>query len=194
MTKLTYVTGNIHKKEELAFFFRDEPHIQIEIIDPSFKVLEIQASSCADVAAFSAKYAADKLGVPCLKSDSGLYIDCLGGLPGPYNAHFDKQIGTEKFLELMKGQINRTARLEHSFAYCEPGKEPVVFSGGSTGIIASKATGKSGRWHDQFYIPDGETETLSELRDRDKTYEQQFWGTALPEFAAWYKKNVVQDS
>ncbi|MEC9291318.1 MAG: non-canonical purine NTP pyrophosphatase [Pseudomonadota bacterium] len=194
MTKLTYVTGNLHKKAELEFFFKDEPSIQIDIIDPNFEVLEIQAKTCAEVAAFSAKYAADKLGIASLKSDSGLYIECLGGLPGPYNAYFDKQIGTEKFLELMKTQTNRKARLEHCFAYCEPNKEPIIFSGGSTGIIAQNAAGQSGRWHDQFYIPDGENETLSQLRDKDRTYEQQFWGTALLDFAAWFKKNIVQDS
>ena len=194
MAKLTYVTGNTHKKEELEYFFKDEPSVQIDIIDPGFEVLEIQAKTCADIAAFSSKYAADKLGIACLKSDSGLYIDCLGGLPGPYNAYFDKQIGTEKFLELMKAQTNRKARLEHCFAYCEPNQEPVIFSGGSTGTIAQNAVGQSGRWHDQFYIPDGENETLSQLREKDRTYEQQFWGTALPDFAEWFKKNIVQDS
>ena len=47
--------------------------------------IEIQAKTCAEVAGFSAKYAADKLGCPVLKSDSGLYIEVLGGLPGPYS-------------------------------------------------------------------------------------------------------------
>ena len=78
--------------------------------NPDFEILEIQAKSCKDVAAFSVKYACEKLKRPCIKSDSGLYIDALGGLPGPYNAYFDKQIGVEKFLKMFKSEKNRKAR------------------------------------------------------------------------------------
>ena len=138
--------------------------------------------------AFSVKYACEKLGKPCIKSDSGLYIDALGGLSGPYNAYFDKQIGVEKFLELFKNEENRKVRLEDCFAYCEPGQEPIVFTGGGTGTISTEARGTIGRWHDKFYIPDGETETLSEIREKDRDYEAKFWGTAKFDFAEWYKK------
>lgn len=191
MANLTYITSNPHKKEELAFYFKDQPHVALNMIDPDFEVLEIQADTCAKVAAFSAQYAANALNTPCLKSDTGLYVDCLGGLPGPYNAYFDKHIGSTKFLELMQNQTQRSARLEHCFAFCNPGEDPVVFSGGSTGTIAHKETGSSGRWHDKFYIPDGENQTLSSLRDADRAYEQQFWGTALQDFATWFLNNPV---
>ena len=153
--------------------------------------MEIQADDCKKVAAFSAKYAADKLNVPILKSDSGIYIEALGGLPGPYNHYFDKQIGVEKFLELFKNETNRKVRLEHCFAYCEPGEEPIVFSGGGTGTISYEARGIRGRWHDKFYIPDGETKTLSELREIDYEKEATYWGDAKDQFAKWYKEKYL---
>lgn len=108
---------------------------------------------------------------------------------GPYNSYFDKQIGLKKFMELFKNETNRKARLEDCFAYCEPGKDPIVFKGGSTGTISKKSRGNLGRWHDKFYIPDGETKTLSELKEEDRDYEAQFWGNAKYDFAEWYKKN-----
>jgi len=129
------------------------------------------------------------LGCAVLKSDSGLYLDALGGLPGPYNAYFDKQIGVEKFLDLLKNETNRRARLEHCYAYCEPGKEPIIFSGGSTGTIAYESRGRLGRWHSKFYIPDGEEKTLSELQEESYEKEAKYWGTALDEFAKWYMTN-----
>lgn len=187
--KLIYLTTNSHKVEEANDFFVKKYGFNIEIMEPSFEVLEIQAKTCAQVAAFSAHYGAEKLGCPVLKSDSGLYIEALGGLPGPYNAYFDKQIGVDLFLELFKSVKNRAARIEHCFAYCEPGMEPIVFSGGGTGRIALKAQGERGRWHDKFYIPDGETKTLSELGSIDHEYEAQFWGHAIDDFAKWYKQN-----
>ena len=189
--KLVYVTKNPLKVREANYFFKGKYGFELEIMSPNFEVIEIQAKSCPEVAAFSVKYAADKLGVACLKSDTGVYIDALGGLPGPYNAYFDKQIGVKKFLEMFRNEKNRKARLEHSFAYCEPGKEPVTFVGGSSGMIAFESRGTDGRWHDFFFIPDGETKTLAELREIDYEKENKYWGTAMDDFARWYRENVL---
>jgi non-canonical purine NTP pyrophosphatase (RdgB/HAM1 family) len=189
--KLVYLTTNPHKVEEANRFFRDKYGFDIHIVDPGFEVLEIQAKTSAEVVRFSVKYAADRLGMGCLKSDTSVYIDGLGGLPGPYNSYFDKQIGAEKFLHMLKDEKNRTAQLQHAFAYCEPNSEPVLFDGGSRGTIAMECRGSKGRWHDLFYIPDGETKTLSELREQDPHYEAKFWGTAIDDFATWYSRKIA---
>ncbi len=191
MEKLIYLTTNPNKVNEANEFFGQKYGFNLEIVNPNFEILEIQAETCREVAAFSAEYAANKLGKAVLKSDSGLYIEALGGLPGPYNHCFDKQIGVEKFLELFKNEKNRKARLEHCFAFCEPGKKAIVFSGGGTGTIAYEAKGTRGRWHDKFYIPDGESKTLSELREIDYAREATFWGDAKDQFARWYKENYL---
>ena len=191
MEKLIYLTTNPNKVNEANEFFGKKYGFNIEIVNPDFEILEIQAETCGEVAAFSAEYGANKLGKAVLKSDSGLYIEALGGLPGPYNHYFDKQIGIEKFLELFKNEKNRKARLEHCFAFCEPGTKAIVFSGGGTGTIAYEARGTRGRWHDRFYIPDGESKTLSELREIDYTREATFWGDAKDQFAKWYKENYL---
>ncbi len=191
MKKLTYLTTNPHKIEEAQKIFGDKYGIDIEIMNPDFELVEIQAKTCAEVVAFTVKYAADKLKKPVLKSDTGLYIDSLGGLPGPYNAYFDKQIGVEKFLELFKNEKNRKARIEDCFGYCEPGGKPKIFIGGGTGTIAYKSSGKLGRWHSKFYIPDGETETLSELQEKNYEKETAYWGDAKDQFAIWYKNNKL---
>ena len=83
------------------------------------------------------------------------------------NEFFGKKYGFN--LEIVKPDFEI---LEHCFAFCEPGKKAIVFSGGGTGTIAYEAKGTRGRWHDKFYIPDGETKTLSELRDID--YERGY--------------------
>ena len=191
---LLYLTTNPHKADEANRFFKAKYGFEIEIVNPNFEIIEIQAKTCAEVAAFSAKYAAEKLGRPVLKSDSGLYIEALGGLPGPYNAYFDKQIGVEKFLAMLKDEPNRQARLEHCFAFCEPGCDPIVFSGGGTGTIAHTSRGELGRWHSKFYIPDGETKTLSELQAIDPVREATYWGTALDDFARWYQNKLANQN
>ena len=186
MSKLVYLTTNKYKFREAEIVLKDKYGLDIEIMNPDFEIYEIQAKTCAEVAAFSVKYAADKLGKPCLKSDTGLYLEALGGLPGPYNAYFDKQIGVEKFLDLIKDEPNRNAKLEHCFAFCEPGKEPVVFSGGSTGTISKEPRGNDGRWHDFFYVPAGDTRTLAEIGDEDQAEKASKYGNAIDQFAQWF--------
>ena len=191
--KPIYLTTNEGKFEEAKRIFNEFYGFDIEIQKPNFEILEIQAKSCKEVVMFSVKYACEKLQRPCIKSDSGLYIDALGGLPGRYNAYFANQIGINKFLYLLKDEMNRKARIEDCFAYCEPGKEPIVFTGGGTGTISYVAKGNLGNWHDKFYIPDGENKTLSELRAIDKEYESKFWGNAKYDFAEWYKNNIYKN-
>ena len=189
MQKLIYLTTNPHKVQEANYFFKEKYGFELEIVNPDFEIIEIQAKTCAEVAAFSAEYAANKLGHPVLKSDTGLYIDALGGLPGPYNAYFDKQIGIDLFLNMLKDIKNRQARIEHCFAYCTPNEKAIVFSGGGKGTLSFEPRGELGRWHDKFFIPNGQTKTLSELRAINKELEASFWGTAKDDFALWYQKN-----
>ena len=188
MKKILYLTSNPYKYREAEIVLKDKYGFELEIKDPDFELYEIQAKTCAEVAAFSAKYAADKLGKACLKSDTGMYMEALGGLPGPYNAYFDKQIGAEKFIEMLKNEPNRKARIEHCFAFCEPGKEPIVFSSGGTGTIATECRGHDGRWHDFFYVPDGEMRTLAEIGDEDQALKASYYGDAIHQFAEWYKE------
>ena len=189
--KLTYLTSNPFKFREAKIILADQYGFDLEIMNPDFELYEIQAKTCAEVVAFTAKYGADKLGRPCLKSDTGLYLEALGGLPGPYNAYFDKQIGVEKFLHMIRDEKNRNARLEHCFAYCEPGKEPVIFAGGGDGTIAIEPRGKDGLWHDFFFVPKGDTRTLAEIGDQDQTEKANYYGDAIHDFAKWYQQNVL---
>lgn len=189
MKKITYLTSNKDKIYEAQKYFGEKLGFEIEIMNPDFELFEIQAKNCSDVVAFTVKYAANKLNKAVMKSDAGFYVDALGGLPGPYSAYFDKQIGTDKFLELLKNEKNRKAKIEHCWAYCKPNKEPIVFSGGSSGTIAYTPSGESSRWLDHFFIPDGEIETISAIRDKDYEKANRFWGDAKVKLAEWLKNN-----
>lgn len=190
MQKITYLTTNKDKAYEAQEFFGKKLGVTIEIMKPDFKLIEIQAETCIDVVAFTVKYAADKMQKPVIKSDAGFYIDVLGGLPGPYSTYFDKQIGIEKFLKLMENEKNRKARIEYSWAYCEPNELPKVFTGGTTGTLAYQSSGQSSRWVDKFFIPDGETETISAIRDKDYQKANRFWGNAKEKLFYWLKENI----
>ena len=183
MKKITYLTTNKDKIYEAQRYFGEKLGFEIEIMNPDFELVEIQAKNCSDVVTFTAKYAANKLNKPVMKLDAGFYVDALSSLPGPYSTYFDKQIETDKFLELLKNEKNRKTRIEHCLAYCEPNKEPIVFSGGISGTIAYAPSGESSRWLDHFFIPDGEIETISAIRDKDYEKANRFYGGAKMKLA-----------
>lgn len=193
MKKLIYLTNNIQKFHDMNKYFIKNYGLNLEVIDSNYEILDVQAKTCSEAAAHSVKDAADKLNCEVIKSNTGLYLEALGGLPGPFNKYFYKQIGEKKFLELLKNEKNRKARLEYCLAYCEPGSEPVVFIDVETGTVTNKLLGKKGKWYDLFYMPDGETKTLGELNKENYDNETSSIGNAKDRFAKWYIEKNKND-
>jgi XTP/dITP diphosphohydrolase len=129
---------------------------------------EIQADDVEDVAKYSAKEASEKLKCSVLKNDTGIFIEALNGFPGPYTHYVDDTLGEDAILKLMEGVENRRAYFKESLAYCEYGKEPVVFNGITYGTIAKEKSGTYGWCWDFIFIPDGVEKTLGNYKDEER--------------------------
>ena len=184
MQKITLVTGNwaklLNTKNKLKPYGIDVDNIKMETV-------EIQADTAEEVAAYSAKYAADLLKKDVLKIDSGLYVDCLNGFPGPYTHYCEDTIGNKGLLKMMKGEKNRKAELREALAYCRPGEEPVIFSSTTKGTIALRESGKFGWSWDFVFIPDGKDVTLGHFEDDER---MSLWDdTAYNQLGEYLKNN-----
>jgi XTP/dITP diphosphohydrolase len=166
---ITYVTGNWAKIDSARQIL--EP-LGYKVDNIKIETPEIQSDDVSEVASFSAKWACEKLGKPVLKNDSGLFVNALKGFPGVYTHYADDTIGEDGLLKLMDGLEDRTAYFKESIAYCEPGKEPVVFEGITKGKIDIKKSGTYGWSWDFIFIPEGEEKTLGCFED-EKRWE--FW-------------------
>ena len=183
MKEITYVTGNWAKLESAKHAL--EP-LGFKIDNVKMETPEIQADAVEEVSKYSAKWAAEKLGRPVLKNDSGLFVEALNGFPGVYTKYVDETIGEDGLLKLMENLDNRNAYFKESIAYCKPGEEPVVFIGITKGIIDTKKSGTEGWSWDFVFIPDGETKTLACFED-EKRWE--FWSQdAYKELAKYLEK------
>ena len=147
---------------------------------------EIQSNSIEDIAAFSAKEASDKLKCTVLKNDTGFFIEALGGFPGPYTHYVMERIGTDGILKLMKGIENRKAYYKEAFAYCEYGKEPVVFVSITGGKLAKRKSGKYGLRIDPIFIPGGHNKTMAHFNDDERF---KTWNTSAYDKLAKYVLN-----
>ena len=162
MNKITYVTGNWAKILSARQIL--EP-LGFEIEQVKMDVPELQDDSIEEVAKFSAKWASDKLKCDVLKNDSGLCVDALNGFPGPYTHYVDDTLKEDGILKLLEGVENRKAHFEEVLAYCEYGKEPVVFKSITPGIITKEKSGEYGWSWDFIFIPEGEEKTLANFND-----------------------------
>ena len=183
MTKIILVTGNMKKLVSARQFL--EPH-GIEVDNVKMDTTEIQSDSIEEIAAFSAKEASDKLKCDVLKNDTGFFIEALNGFPGAYTHQVMEAIGTDGILKLMRGEKNRKAYYREAFAYCEYGKEPVVFTSITKGRLATRKSGKYGLRIDPIFIPDGYTKTMAHYND-DKRFCT--WNTKVFDDIAKYVKN-----
>ena len=169
MKKITYVTSNWAKVASAKQAL--EP-IKYDIDNVKMDTIEIQADDVTEVAKYSAKWACEKLNKPVLKNDSGLFIKSLNGFPGVYTHYADDTIKEDGILKLMEGIEDREAYFKESLAYCEPGKEPIVFEGYTKGKIAKEKSGTYGWSWDYIFIPEGEEKTLACFEDDDRW---KFW-------------------
>ncbi len=171
MKKITYVTGNWYKIMCARSIL--EP-LGFEVDNIKMETTEIQANNVEDVAMYSAKEASDKLKCDVLKNDTGLYVEALGGFPGPYTHYVDEKLGEDGLLKLLKGIDNRNACFIEAFAYCEYGKDPVVFKSITKGRIATEKSGIYGWSWDFIFIPDGYDKTMGNYPDEERCY---IWNT-----------------
>ena len=181
--KITYVTGNWSKILSAKKIL--EP-LGISVSNVKLDTVEIQANSVEEVAMYSAKYASEKLKCNVLKNDTGLFIEALGGFPGPYTHYVDEKLGEDGILKLLDGIENRRACFIEAFAYCEYGGEPVVFKSITNGVIAKEKSGKYGWSWDFIFIPDGYDKTMGNYSDDERSF---VWNTDAYYELARYLEN-----
>jgi len=182
MKKITFVTGNWSKIKSAKLIL--EP-LGIEVEQVKMETTEIQADSVEEVAMYSAKEASEKLKCDVLKNDTGLFVEALGGFPGPYTHYVDEKIGEDGLLKLLENEENRNACFIEAFAYCEYGKKPVVFKSITKGKIAKEKSGTFGWSWDFIFIPDGYEKTMGNYEDEKRCL---MWNTdAYHELAKFLK-------
>jgi inosine triphosphate pyrophosphatase len=160
--KVYFVTGNKNKFEEdkaiLAEYDIGCEHIAMD-------VPEIQADP-EEIAKYKAKYACDKTGKACFVDDTALCFNALNGLPGEYIKFFADKLGLQNLVKLLDGFEDKSAKAMAVVAYCEPGKEPVVFEGIVEGKIVSPR-GERFVW-DPIFQPKGYSQTYAEMPQEEK--------------------------
>ena len=170
--ELVFATNNAHKLEEVR-----------QILGDRFKVLSLNDIDChddipetgdtfQDNALQKARYVKEHYGYDCFADDTGLEVKALGGAPGGHSARYagdhDSEANMTKLLSELEKKTDRSAQFRTVIALILNGQE-VLFEGIVTGKIAhERHYGDGGFGYDPLFVPDGYTETFSQMSSQGK--------------------------
>ena len=169
---LVFATNNAHKLDEVR-----------QILGDGFKVLSLNDIGChedipetADTfqgnALQKARYVKEHYGYDCFADDTGLEVKALDGAPGVHSARYagdhDSEANMTKLLHELEKKSDRSAQFRTVIALILNGQE-VLFEGIVTGKIATERHyGDGGFGYDPIFVPDGYTETFSQMSSQGK--------------------------
>lgn len=110
-------------------------------------------------------------GLPVISDDSGFFIDALDGAPGVHSArwtgiHRDYDTQNAKVLDLMKGEVNRSACYRTVISYIKTGEAIENFFGDMPLEIACKESQKDGFSYDKITLYKGQY--VNEMQPEEK--------------------------
>jgi len=174
---LRFATTNEGKLVEAREYLAD---VVGELAQFDYDYLEIQSDDLSEIAAHGAREAHEAAGEPVIVDDSGLFIDAIGGFPGPYSSYVDDTLGIERVSELARAEEDRRARFRAVVAYCDSDALE-TFEGVVPGeIVAPRGDGGFG--YDPIFEHDGTT--FAEMARAEKN-ALSHRGRALAKLADW---------
>ncbi|MFX1377989.1 MAG: RdgB/HAM1 family non-canonical purine NTP pyrophosphatase [Promethearchaeota archaeon] len=181
---LYFVTGNIHKYNEIHTFFKKES-INYILKQRSIKTIEIQAKSVKEVALYKLESIKGQINGSYFIEDAGFFVDIpLNGFPGVYSSYIMKTIGNRGILKLIDDFENTKAHFTSIIAlYFEPLDKNLIFEGNVHGRVAKIARGSGGFGFDPIFIPNIRPDkTFAELKTEEKneiSHRGQAWNKFL---------------
>ncbi|BEI86766.1 hypothetical protein CcaverHIS002_0701120 [Cutaneotrichosporon cavernicola] len=156
-----FVTGNANKLKEVKAILATGDS-GIEVTNQAVDVPELQGTT-QEIAKAKAATAAKIIGAPCVTEDTALCFEAMGGLPGPYIKDFLGTLGHDGLNKMLAGFGNTNAYALCTFAYCEPGSEPILFEGRTDGRIVPARGPTNFGWDPIFEPVEGNGRTYAEM-------------------------------
>jgi XTP/dITP diphosphohydrolase len=180
-----FVTSNVHKFLEARAILAE---YKIAAAKLKVEAVEIQNEKLENIARYSILDAVKNCGLPVFVEDAGIFIEALGGFPGPYSKYIYHTIGLDGVLKLMDDVENRDAYFMSVVCFGAPDVEPTCFVGKVKGQISSEKKGGAGFGYDPIFLPvAGDDRTFAEMSSEEKNGFSHR-GMALRSFAEWFSR------
>lgn len=183
LQKINFVSTNPNKYYEIKSILSTSYRIAVDFMQ--LELIEIQSNCIDRIAEDKARKAFDKISMPVLVEDDGLFIKALNSFPGPYSSYVLNTIGNDGILKLLVGSTDRFAYFCSLITFYD-GRDLSMFEGRIEGEISDKIMG-DGWGYDPIFIPAGANNlTFAQLKYKKNEYSHR--KKALEKFAQWYLK------
>ena len=157
---IRFVTHNDYKLKEVQKLLDETT-----VIAAKLKIDEIQTDDVEKLVKDKLLKAFREVGRPVFVEHTGLYIESLNSFPGGLTQEFWDKLEADRFSELLGNVENTKAIAKTTIGYCD-GKKIHFFDGEVIGKIAPEPRGNRDFQWDCVFIPEGYTETFSELGEK----------------------------
>ncbi len=186
--KILFVTGNSDKVDQAKILFKDS---QFEIEQLKLDIPEVQSLNGQEVINKKFQYYIDNFlednKGPFFVEDTSFYMDALNGFPGPLAKYMYKAIGADGFFNIANAIGNIKCHATTRVYYYDQNIGPNYFEGTISGkLVKSKVY--LGHGFEDVFLPDGQTQTLSEI-DSDKRPLLNMRGAAILQLKDLLNKN-----
>lgn len=188
MMKLVFATNNAHKLQEVRQILGDSIHLTTLAECGITEDIPETSATIEGNALQKARYVWSKTHLDCFADDTGLEVDALDGAPGVHSARYatdghDFDANVRLLLHNLSGITNRSARFRTVIALIIDGNE-YTFEGIVNGRIIDDCKGVGGFGYDPVFIPEGHTETFSQM-SADAKNAISHRGRAVAALSAW---------
>ncbi len=183
-TSVGFLTENPNKLEEARSILA--PY-DIPIRRLRGSKIEIQSPRLETIVRYALKEAIRNHAGLVVVEDSGLFIDALGGFPGPFSSYIYSTIGLGGVLKLLGPR--REAFFQSSVGVGSRKISPKVFTGIVRGKISNRISGGGGFGYDPVFIPENSTKTFAE-NGREFKNEYSHRAVAFRKFAEWFQHST----
>ncbi|HJM13569.1 MAG TPA: RdgB/HAM1 family non-canonical purine NTP pyrophosphatase [Candidatus Thalassarchaeaceae archaeon] len=173
--EILFATGNAHKVSEASEILALHGYVveQLLVNGECPVLVEPQAEGIEEVALAKLEQARGIIGESVssavMAEDSGLFVDSLGGFPGPFSSYVESTVGIEAVLKLMQGEESRGAEYRAA-AVLAFGEEVMSCVGICRGTISLIPSGNNGFGYDPIFIPDeGDGRTCGQMSSLEKS-------------------------
>lgn len=156
MNTIYLVTGSDHKLREWQTALPDDIPMERVKVDLD----EIQSANPEEIVADKVRRAYAVVGKPVVVEDVEAGLDKLNGLPGPFIKFFIESLGKDALYQLAGNKDGERATVSCTIGYYD-GEELFTVRGVIKGTIVAPRGDAFG--FDVTFIPDGETQTFSEM-------------------------------
>lgn len=162
MSKITIVTGNPNKAQEIAMALDG-----IDFDFQSFDLPEIQSFQLEEVVQHKVKSAYAAAQRPVLVEDVSFQVAALGNFPGPFVKFWENHVGYDLAVQIAEKMQNNAVTVRCGVGYTD-GTQTLYTEGVIDGKLVTRRGGE-GFGFDYYFLPDGQTQTFSEMGKQNKS-------------------------